>query len=250
LYLITIIRNQSVDRTIIPHKAECVFSKRKEKGRSAPAAAAEAAVAEGRIAGKYQLSNVRVPNTAIIQRSRVPGIIVGADVKVDKAAAKAHGVEVARSQRQGRNSARAVGTITRSEVMMQAPRSYPARETQPDDPAVLIYTSGTTGNPKGATLTHRNMHFQVNTIVRSLIDYSVDDRVNGVLPMYHVFGLANSLVTAVTAGACTVLVPHYSPHNLLRAIAEEKATILTAVPSMYMHLLCVVMRSGSWRVTA
>jgi long-chain acyl-CoA synthetase len=107
---------------------------------------------------------------------------------------------------------------------------------------VLIYTSGTTGNPKGATLTHRNMHFQVNTIVRSLIDYSVDDRVTGVLPMYHVFGLANSLITAVTAGACTVLVPHYSPHNLLRAIAEEKATILTAVPSMYMHLLAVARR--------
>lgn len=85
---------------------------------------------------------------------------------------------------------------------MQAPRSYPARDTQPTDPAVLIYTSGTTGNPKDATLTHRNMHFQnmhfqVNPIVPSLIDYSVDDRVTGVLPMYHVFGLANSLITAV-----------------------------------------------------
>lgn len=204
-----------------------------------------AAVAEGRIAGKYQLSNVRVPNTVVVQRSRVPGVIVGADVKVDREAASAHGVEVARTQRQGRNSARTVGTTTLSEVMKQAPRSYRAKETQPADPAVLIYTSGTTGNPKGVTLTHRNLHFQVNTIVRSLIEFSANDRVTGVLPMYHVFGLANSLVTAVTAGACTVLVPRYSPHNLLRAIADEKATILTAVPSMYMHLLAVAREGGS-----
>lgn len=201
-----------------------------------------AAMAEGRIAGKYQLSNVKVPNSVVIQRSRVRGIVAGADVAVDKDAAAKHGVEVVKTQRAGRNSARTVGTITLSELMMKAPRKLQTADTEPDDPAVLIYTSGTTGNPKGVTLTHRNLHFQNSTIVQALIDCSSEDRVTGVLPLYHVFGLANSLLTAMSVGAAIVLVPHYSPVNLLKAIRDEEATILTAVPSMYMHLLSVVRR--------
>ncbi len=201
-----------------------------------------AAMAEGRIAGKYQLSNVRVPNSVVIQRSKVPGIVAGADVLVDREAAEKHGVTVVKTQRAGRNSARTVGTLTLSELMMKAPRKLQTADTHPDDPAVLIYTSGTTGNPKGVTLTHRNLHFQNTTIVQSLIDCSHEDRVTGVLPLYHVFGLSNSLLTAMSVGAAIVLVPHYSPVNLLRAIRDEQATILTAVPSMYMHLLSVVKR--------
>ena len=201
-----------------------------------------AAMAEGRISGKYQLSNIRVPNSIVIQRSRVPGIVAGVDVTVDRDAAVRHGVTVVKTQRTGRNSARTVGTLTLSELMLKAPRKLETAATEPDDPAVLIYTSGTTGNPKGVTLTHRNLHFQNTEIVSSLIDCSYEDRVTGVLPLYHVFGLANSLLTAMSVGASIVLVPHYSPVNLLRAIRDEKATILTAVPSMYMHLLSVVKR--------
>jgi long-chain acyl-CoA synthetase len=55
--------------------------------------------------------------------------------------------------------------------------------------------------------------------------------------MYHVFGLANSLIAAVNCGACIVLIPQYSPAALIHAIGAEHATILPAVPSMYQHLL-------------
>ena len=206
-------------------------------GDPADVVAYGAAVAEGRIAGKYQLSNVKVPNSVIVQQSRVPGIIAGADVKVDKAAAKEQGIAIARTQRQGRNAARTVGTVNLSELMTKATKRFEAAEVEPDDPAVLIYTSGTTGNPKGVTLTHRNFHFQLNTVVRSLIPFSSEDRVLGVLPMYHIFGLANSLIAAINYGACIVLVPQYSPTNLLEAIREHQATIMPAIPTMYQHLL-------------
>lgn len=208
-------------------------------GDPADVVAYGAAVAEGRIAGKYQLSNVKVPNTMIVQRSRTPGIIVGADVRIDRELAAEHGIEIARTQRQGRNAAKTVGTVNLSELMTHASRTFEAAAVEPEDPAVLIYTSGTTGNPKGVTLTHRNFHFQLNTIVRSLVSFSHDDRVIGVLPMYHVFGLANSLVAAINYGACIVLVPQYSPVALLAAIADNKATIMPAVPTMYQHLLAV-----------
>ena len=196
-----------------------------------------AAVAEGRIAGKYQLSTIVVPDTVIVQKSTKKGIIAGADLHVDKDAAAAAGIQVAQAARQGRNSARAVGTTPLSEVISKGSRSYSAQPVEPDDPAVILYTSGTTGNPKGVTLSHRNFSFQCDTVVRSLIEITHEDRVVGVLPQYHVYGLSNSLVVSVNRGACLVLIPQYSPQNLLDAISENKATVLPAIPSMYQHLL-------------
>ena len=71
------------------------------EGDPADVVAYGAAVAEGRIAGKYQLSNIKVPNTVIVQRSRVPGIIVGADVRIDRDLASRQGIAIARTQQSG-----------------------------------------------------------------------------------------------------------------------------------------------------
>jgi long-chain acyl-CoA synthetase len=206
-------------------------------GDPADVVAYGAAVAEGRIAGKYQLNTTKVPNTVIVQQSTSTGIVAGADVKVDAKAAGQQGISIVRAPREGRNSARTVGTIRLEQLMTRASRKFPAAQVEPDDPAVILYTSGTTGNPKGVTLTHRNFHFQLTTVVRSLIPFTSEDRVVGVLPMYHVFGLANSLLAAMSNGASIILIPQYSPANLIAAIAQHKATIMPAVPSMYQHLL-------------
>jgi len=196
-----------------------------------------ASVAEGRIAGKYQLSTTLVPDTLIIQRSRERGIIAGADVGVEKALAADQKITVARMARQGRNGARAVGTLQLSELTSRASSKFKAVETDPDDPAVLIYTSGTTGNPKGAMVTHRNFHFQCSTIVPSLLEFTQEDRVVGVLPLYHIYGLANAMIVTVHYGACLVLMPQYSPQSLLETIEKHQTSMMPAIPSMYQLLL-------------
>ena len=209
------------------------------EGDTADVVANAASVAEGRIAGKYQLSTITVPDTIIIQKSTQKGIIAGADVKVDREAAKNAGIQVAQAARQGRNSARAVGTTPLAEIMAKGSRSLDAEKVDDDDPAVILYTSGTTGNPKGVTLTHKNFLFQSNTVAASLFPFSQEDRFIGVLPLYHVYGLANSLVISVNKGSSLVMIPQYSPQALLDAIAENKATIMPAIPSMYQHLLTI-----------
>ncbi len=196
-----------------------------------------ASVAEGRIAGKYQLSTTLVPDTLIIQRSKEKGIIAGADVSVDKEAAASQKIKIARMARSGRNGARPIGTIQLSELTAKASRKFQAAEVDPDEPAVLIYTSGTTGNPKGAMITHRNFHFQTTSIVKGFIPFSHTDRVIGVLPLYHIYGLANSLISSIYYGACVVLMASYSPQGLLDTIDKHQATILPAIPSMYQLLL-------------
>lgn len=207
------------------------------EGDVADVVAYGASVAEGRIAGKYQLSTTLVPDTLIIQRSRERGIIAGADVGVEKELAAAQKITVARLARQGRNGAKAVGTILLSDLTSKASSRFKAAEVDPDEPAVLIYTSGTTGNPKGAMVTHRNFHFQCSTIVRSLLEFTHEDRVVGVLPLYHIYGLANAMVVTVHHGACLVLMPQYSPQGLLETIEKHQASMMPAIPSMYQLLL-------------
>ncbi len=209
------------------------------KGDTTDVVALGAAVAEGRIAGKYQLSNTRVPDTLIVQMSTSKGIIAGADVNIDRDQAAGLGIQLAKAGRSGRNSARAVGTVPLSEVMTKGSRNYSAKEVKPDDPAVILYTSGTTGNPKGVTLTHRNFSFQRNTIVPSIVQFTPEDRVVGVLPLYHVYGLANGLVPTIGNGATFIMIAQYSPQNLLAGVAQAKATIMPAIPSMYQHLLTI-----------
>ena len=40
--------------------------------------------------------------------------------------------------------------------------------SNPNDPAAIIYTSGTTGNPKGVTLSHRNINCNIESILEYL----------------------------------------------------------------------------------
>jgi len=203
-----------------------------------------ASVAEGRIAGKYQLSTTLIPNTLILQKPKNRGIITGADIQVDKEAAQAQEVQVARLPRAGRNSAKSIGTLLLSDLTSKASRNFEALEVDPDEPAVLIYTSGTTGNPKGAMLSHRNFHYQCETLVPSFCSLSEQDKIIGVLPLYHIYGLANAMMVSIHNGATFVLMPQYSPQGLLETIEKNKATMLPAIPSMYQLLLSLARVKG------
>ncbi|HWL30405.1 MAG TPA: class I adenylate-forming enzyme family protein [Burkholderiaceae bacterium] len=102
--------------------------------------------------------------------------------------------------------------------------------------AALIYTTGTTGQPKGVMLTHYNLLFIacVSSFVRGV---SPDDRVCGVLPLTHVFGLASVALGTLFAGARLYLASRYSPASLVQALKEDGITILQGVPAMYARLL-------------
>ncbi|WP_027417667.1 fatty acid--CoA ligase family protein [Aneurinibacillus terranovensis] len=122
------------------------------------------------------------------------------------------------------------------ELSLRANRDWEGPLVQEEDVAVILYTSGTTGTPKGAMLTHRNLTSNAESIARYLkVDRS--DRVVAVLPMFHVFCMTVCLNAAVVLGSTLVIIPRFSPGDVMKTIRETKATIFAGVPTMYNFLL-------------
>ena len=102
--------------------------------------------------------------------------------------------------------------------------------------AALLYTSGTTGAPKGVMLTHRNLLF-IAAVSSGLRGLTPDDRVYGVLPITHVYGLTSVMLGTLYAGACLYLRARFTPEALLKALHDDRLTIVQGVPAMYARLL-------------
>ena len=105
-----------------------------------------------------------------------------------------------------------------------------------EDLAVILYTSGTTGKPKGAMLTHRNLASNADSI-SELIELHDKDCVVAVLPMFHVFCMTISLNGPIACGATVLILPKFSPRDVVRTIREKKATVFAGVPTMYNFIL-------------
>lgn len=107
-------------------------------------------------------------------------------------------------------------------------------ERDEDDPAVLLFTAGTAGAPKAAVLTHGNLASNIRQVLdHPGLTLTADDVSLGVLPFFHVFGLNAVLGIGLAAGASTVLIEHFEPATVLRAVREHGVTVLAGVPAMY-----------------
>ncbi|MFC4861018.1 AMP-binding protein [Pseudomonas sp. MAHUQ-62] len=102
-----------------------------------------------------------------------------------------------------------------------------------DDPINIQYTSGTTGFPKGATLSHYNI-LNNGYMVGESLGLTEQDRLVIPVPLYHCFGMVMGNLGCVTHGS-TMIYPGdaFDPLTTLRAVAEEKATALYGVPTMF-----------------
>ncbi len=110
-------------------------------------------------------------------------------------------------------------------------------DTDADDTAVILYTSGTTGKPKGAELTHANLHRNADVSSRTTSEIAAGDVVFGGLPLFHSFGQTFSMNASLMVGACLTLVPKFDPGEALETIQRDGVTHFYGVPTMYGALL-------------
>jgi fatty-acyl-CoA synthase len=116
---------------------------------------------------------------------------------------------------------------------LRASTTVPAPSIDPHDVANIQYTSGTTGSPKGVLLTHHNL-VNNGAFFAAGLRYTEADRVCVPVPLYHCFGCVIGVIACVTAGAAIILpAAGFDPRATLAAVADERATSIYGVPTMF-----------------
>ena len=111
-----------------------------------------------------------------------------------------------------------------------------SRAIEGESPAALVYTSGTTGRSKGAILSHNNFLANTGNLIASWRITSTD-RYLAVLPLFHVHGLGNGLMTWLASGCRMRLVERFDIRRAAELFAEFSPTLFFGVPTVYVRLL-------------
>jgi long-chain acyl-CoA synthetase len=102
--------------------------------------------------------------------------------------------------------------------------------------AVLLYTSGTTGRPKGVELSVANLLDTAQTFVEQL-QLTPEDRFGTGLPLFHIYGQAVCLNTALATGCSMSLLSPFEPVAMLEMIRRDRLTTVAGVPTMWNAML-------------
>ncbi|HEX8250438.1 MAG TPA: long-chain-fatty-acid--CoA ligase [Pyrinomonadaceae bacterium] len=105
-----------------------------------------------------------------------------------------------------------------------------------DDEAIIIYTSGTTGKPKGCLLTHANLIANARQIAEWL-GFDENDRLLTIMPLFHMNAVSVTTLTALYAGASTVVSPKFSASRFWQIVSDYKITSFGSVATMLSMLL-------------
>lgn len=101
-----------------------------------------------------------------------------------------------------------------------------------EDPWMILYTSGSSGRPKGALLTHNQLHWNaVNTTLAC--DLRPGDATLTFTPLFHTGGMNCLSSPLLHRGGKVVLAPTFETAQALALITEHRVTHLMGVPTIY-----------------
>lgn len=139
-------------------------------------------------------------------------------------------------------------------------RPFPAAPA--DETAEILFTSGAVGDPKGVTITHRNILANLKPIDEGIEKYRkymgpfAPIRFLNMLPLSHMFGQTMAaFIPPIIAGE-VYFMPGYGPRDAAHLIRKRRISVLVCVPQMLELLRDYIVqavpeanapaRSGKW----
>jgi fatty-acyl-CoA synthase len=118
------------------------------------------------------------------------------------------------------------------DLLAAAPEDPVDEPVAQEDLALVMYTSGTTGHPKGAALSHANIHWNSFNLLID-VDIAADEVTLVNAPMFHVAALNQTVLPTLLKGGTVVLMESFDAGRTLELIAEHRVTYLFGVPAMF-----------------
>ncbi|RQM05654.1 hypothetical protein DH86_00003436, partial [Scytalidium sp. 3C] len=113
------------------------------------------------------------------------------------------------------------------------------------DGGMMLYTSGTTNRPKGVLIPQSALTAQASSLKQAW-NYSPKDHLLHVLPLHHIHGTVNAVITPLFSGSTIEFMFPFNAHAVWERLAapflpdvklKEPITFFTVVPQVYNRLL-------------
>jgi fatty-acyl-CoA synthase len=141
-------------------------------------------------------------------------------------------------------------TIDYEALLDNASNDFDWVEVDENDACAMCYTSGTTGPPKGVIYSHRSVYLHAQVLMTAnAANIGMYERVLLVVPQFHVLSWGFPYL-CVMAGADMILPScHLQPAALINLMTQEKITIATGVPTIWLGIYEVLKKDPAKRPT-
>ena len=106
----------------------------------------------------------------------------------------------------------------------------------PDDVSDILFTSGTTGRSKGVLCAHRQS-LDAPAAWAACGRLTSADRYLCINPFFHNFGYKAGILTCLQTGATLIPQLTFDPEQAMRAVQDQRITVLPGPPTIYQTLL-------------
>ncbi len=103
----------------------------------------------------------------------------------------------------------------------------------PYETKVLLRTGGTTGKSKLACISNENVIRNTAQLRDTIPFYKKGDELLAISPIFHGFGLVDSIITALAVNMSVDLHPQYNKSIFISSMLKNKPTLILGVPTLW-----------------
>ena len=101
-----------------------------------------------------------------------------------------------------------------------------------DDLGTIMYTSGTTGDPKGVMIRQSSVLENLRAGIKRVL-FTPEDRILGILPLFHVLPLITNCLGPLYVGARVVFLHELTAEGIIEAFRRHRITVFVCVPAFF-----------------